>query len=193
MLIRLLIPVFITISIIISNDKITEDRLKRVEALLSDQKELAPDISLKSYNDSLFVLSELKGKVVLINFWATWCGPCRMEIPDFNELHQKYNDKGFEILGISLSDTKKQLIDFAKVYDVKYPLLYGTFKEIDGITRSYGGVPAVPWSFLIGVEGDIIKTYPGAIIAQWDPITYQNLIYTIEDQLKIKNNIQSLE
>ena len=181
------------ISIIFPSDKITEDRLEKIEALLSEERNLAPDISLKSYNDSLFVLSELNGKVILINFWATWCGPCRMEIPDFNELYEKYHDDGFEILGISLSDTKKQLVDFAKVYDVKYPLLYGTFKEIDSITRSYGGIPAVPWSFLIGVEGDIIKTYPGAIIAQWDPVTYQNLIYTIENQLKIEDNPQNLE
>ena len=181
------------ISIIFSSDKITEDRLEKIEALLSEKRNLAPDISLKSYNDSLFVLSELNGKVILINFWATWCGPCRMEIPDFNELYEKYHDDGFEILGISLSDTKKQLVDFAKVYDVKYPLLYGTFKEIDSITRSYGGIPAVPWSFLIGIEGDIIKTYPGAIIAQWDPVTYQNLIYTIENQLKIEDNPQNLE
>jgi len=189
----LLITFSIIISLAISNDKITDDRLKKIEELLSKKIELAPDISLKSYDDSLFVLSELKGKVVLINFWATWCGPCRMEIPDFNELYEKYNDNGFEILGISLSDTKKQLIDFAKVYEVKYPLLYGSFKEIDSVTRSYGGIPAVPWSFLIGVEGDIIKKYPGAIIAQWDPVKYQNLVYTIEDQLNIKEKIQSLE
>ena len=176
-----------------SDTNITTDRLEKIKLLLSEKKDLAPEISLKSYNDSLFVLSELKGKVVLLNFWATWCGPCRMEIPDFNNLYEKYNDKGFEILGISLSDTKQQLVEFSSVYNVKYPLLYGTFKEIDAITRSYGGVPAVPWSFLIGVEGDIIKTYPGAIIAQWDPVTYQNLIYTIESQLKIQDNLQDLE
>ena len=181
------------ISIIFPSDKITEDRLKKIEALLSEERNLAPDISLKSYNDSLFVLSELNGKVILINFWATWCGPCRMEIPDFNELYEKYHDDGFEILGISISDKKKELVEFTKVYDVKYPLLYGTFKEIDSITRSYGGIPAIPWSFLIGVEGDIIKTYPGPIIAQWDPVTYQNLIYTIENELKIEANPQNLE
>ena len=159
-----------TFSLAISNNEITDDRLERIQSLLSNKKELAPDIALKSSSDSLYVLSELKGKVVLINFWATWCGPCRMEIPDFNDLYKKYNKDGFEILGISLSDTKKQLIDFAKVYNVEYPLLYGNFKEIDSITRSYGGVPAVPWSFLVGVEGDIIKTYPGAIIAQYEQL-----------------------
>ncbi len=188
-----IIILLVTLSLVISNNEITDDRLERIQSLLSDKKELAPDIALNSSSDSLYVLSELKGKVVLINFWATWCGPCRMEIPDFNDLYKKYNKDGFEILGISLSDTKKQLIDFAKVYNVEYPLLYGNFKEIDSITRSYGGVPAVPWSFLIGVEGDIIKTYPGAIIAQYDPVTYQNLVHTIESQLNIKKEPQDLE
>ena len=193
MKINFLFAFIIMISIIFSSDEITQDRLEKIEALLLKEKKTAPDISLKSYNDSLYVLSDLSGKVVLINFWATWCGPCRMEIPDFNELYEKYHNDGFEILGISLSDTKQQLVEFSNVYNVKYPLLYGTFKEIDAITRSYGGVPAVPWSFLIGVEGDIIKTYPGAIIAQWDPVTHQNLIYTIESQLKIQDNLQDLE
>ena len=190
--IRLLFLVF-TLSLAISNDKITDDRLAKIKSILSEKKELAPEISLKDQNDSLFVLSELRGKVVLINFWATWCGPCRMEIPDFNALYKKYNEQGFEILGVSLSDTKEQLIDFSKVYNVEYPLLYGNFKEIDSITRSYGGIPAVPWSFLIGTEGDIIKTYPGAIIAQYDPITHQNLIHAIETQLNIKDKLQDLE
>ena len=188
-----IIILLVTLSLVISNNEITDDRLERIQSLLSDKKELAPDIALNSSSDSLYVLSELKGKVVLINFWATWCGPCRMEIPDFNDLYKKYNKDGFEILGISLSDTKKQLIDFAKVYNVEYPLLYGNFKEIDSITRSYGGVPAVPWSFLVSVEGDIIKTYPGAIIAQYDPVTYQNLVHTIESQLNIKKEPQDLE
>ena len=74
---------------------------------------------------------------------------------------------------------------------VKYPLLYGSYKEIDEITKSFGGVPAVPWSFLIGIEGEIIKTYPGAILKDYDPILYQDLTYTIENQLKISN--QDLE
>ena len=178
---------FFIISICFCENEITQDRLEKIQSIINEKENLAPEISLKSYNDSLYVLSELRGKVILLNFWATWCGPCRMEIPDFNELYDKYHTIGFEILGVSLSDTKKQLIDFAKVYGVKYPLLYGTFKEIDNITRSYGGIPAVPWSFLIGTNGEIIKTYPGAIIPQLDPMTYQHLIHTIESELKIQN------
>ena len=69
----------------------------------------APDFTLTALNDSVYNLRELEGKVVLVNFWATWCGPCRMEIPEFNELHKSYHERGLEILGISVSDNKKQL------------------------------------------------------------------------------------
>ncbi len=183
-----MIKIFSIISVFISfcfnNTDITEDRLKRVQDLLSDKNNQAPEISLYDYNDSLHVLSKLSDKVVLINFWATWCGPCRAEIPEFNELYDKYNKSGFEILGVSLSDSKKQLKDFSKVYGVKYPLLYGSAKDIDTITRSYGGVPAVPWSFLIGRNGEIIKTYPGAILKQMSKDMYDDLVHQIESEIK---------
>ena len=78
----------------------------------------APDFTLNTMNDSIYTLSELEGKVVLINFWATWCGPCRMEIPEFNELQKSYHNKGLEILGISVSDNKKQLKNFTKSFAI---------------------------------------------------------------------------
>ena len=69
--------------------------------------------------NKIITLEDLRGKVVLINFWATWCGPCRMEIPDFNELYKKYNDKGLEILSISISDSYEQLIKFKRGFSHK--------------------------------------------------------------------------
>ena len=80
---------------------------EKVKKVLEDINK-APDFTLKSLNDSSYTLSKMAGKVVLINFWATWCGPCRMEIPEFNELYENYHEKGLEILGISVSDNKKQ-------------------------------------------------------------------------------------
>ena len=181
---------FFLLPCLFAEDKITEDRLKKIHSILEDeaQENLAPDFSLNSYNDSLYTLSELNGKVVLINFWATWCGPCRMEIPEFNELYDKYHEDGFEILSISISDSKKQLVDFSKVYKVKYPLLYGSLKDIDTITRKYGGIYAVPQSFLIDSNGKIIYKFPGAILKEWDPLTYQKLITGIESEIKIINS-----
>ena len=146
----------------------------------------APDFTLTALNDSSYTLSDLTGKVVLINFWATWCGPCRMEIPEFNELHESYKERGFEILGISVSDSKKQLQNFSKSFIVDYPLLYGNTKNMNKIMRDYGGVYAVPSSFLIGKNGSIIWSYPGAILKNYDPQTFSDLVYKIEKALKLE-------
>jgi len=146
----------------------------------------APDFTLESINDSIYTLSKMEGKVVFINFWATWCGPCRMEIPEFNEFQKNYHEKGLEILGISISDNKKQLKNFAKSFSVDYPLLYGSAKEMNKIMRDYGGVYAVPSSFLTGKNGNIVWSYPGAILKNYDPHTFADLIYRIEKELKVE-------
>ena len=143
----------------------------------------APDFTLTAMNDSIYTLSKLEGKVVLINFWATWCGPCRMEIPEFNEMHKSYHEKGLEILGISVSDNKKQLKNFAKSFAVDYPLLYGGAREMNKIMKDYGGVYAVPSSFLVGKNGNIVWSYPGAILKNYDPQTFATLLYEIEKEL----------
>ena len=144
----------------------------------------APDFTLSALNDSVYNLRELEDKVVLINFWATWCGPCRMEIPEFNALHKSYHEKGLEILGISVSDNKKQLKNFTKSFAVDYPLLYGDVRDMNKIMKDYGGVYAVPSSFLIGKQGSIIWKYPGAILKDYDPHTFATLVYEIERELK---------
>ena len=144
----------------------------------------APDFTLTAMNDSMYTLSKLEGKVVLINFWATWCGPCRMEIPEFNEMHKSYHEKGLAILGISVSDNKKQLKNFAKSFAVDYPLLYGGAREMNKIMKDYGGVYAVPSSFLVGKNGNIVWSYPGAILKNYDPQTFATLLYEIEKELK---------
>jgi len=144
----------------------------------------APDFTLTAMNDSIYTLSKLEGKVVLINFWATWCGPCRMEIPEFNEMHESYHERGLEILGISVSDNKKQLKNFAKSFAVNYPLLYGGAREMNKIMKDYGGVYAVPSSFLVGKNGNIVWSYPGAILKNYDPQTFATLVYEIEKELK---------
>ena len=149
----------------------------------------APDFTLQTVNDSSYTLSELEGQVVLVNFWATWCGPCRMEIPEFNELYNSYHEKGLEILGVSISDNKKQLKNFIKSFSVNYPLLYGNTRNLNKIMKDYGGVYAVPSTFLIGKKGSIIWKYPGAILKDYDPQTFASLVYEIEKELiKSKEN-----
>ena len=179
---------FLLLSLLFSTSAdLSSDRIDAIKNLLKQDRNYAPDFKLKDSVDTLHVLSELRGNVVLINFWATWCGPCRQEIPDFIELYDKYHDQGFEILGISLSDSKEALVNFSNIYKVSYPLLYGNNKEISDIANSYGGIPAVPWSFLVGIDGEIIATYPGAILKQYDPLTYYRLEQSIVSEINKMN------
>ena len=129
------------------------------------------DFSLTLYNemvnDSIITLSSFKGDVILLNFWATWCGPCIAEIPEFNDLYEKYNSKGFEIIGVSISDNFNQLKKFTKKIDVDYKLLYGSSDLITQVVQQYGGFYSVPVSYLINRDGLVVRGYPGAIIGDY--------------------------
>ena len=182
----ILVGVFGTLGLFLLFSQEIKFSLSQKEALKKVLGDInrAPDFTLTAMNDSIYTLSKLEGKVVLINFWATWCGPCRMEIPEFNEMHKSYHEKGLEILGISVSDNKKQLKNFAKSFAVDYPLLYGGAREMNKIMKDYGGVYAVPSSFLVGKNGNIVWSYPGAILKNYDPQTFATLVYEIEKELK---------
>ena len=107
------------------------------------------------------------GDVILLNFWATWCGPCIAEIPEFNDLYEKYNSKGFEILGVSISDNFNQLKKFTNKIDVDYKLLYSSTDLITEVVQQYGGFYSVPVSYLINRDGLVVRGYPGAIIGDY--------------------------
>ncbi len=173
------------------NEEIPDSLLIKLKEV-TQSIDLASDFSLSSVNaDSVYILSEMKDKVVLINFWATWCGPCRMEIPDFNELYKKYPRDKFEILGISISDTKVQLNNFLKAYQIDYPVLFGSQVQMQKIIVDYGGVYSIPMSFLIGKNNKIKRVYPSAILKQYDPNMYSDLIFNIESS--ISENIKTKE
>ncbi len=161
--------------------KISDTQNKKIAALTKDIN-LAPDFSLKDVStDSVITLSEFKGKVVLVNFWATWCYPCRMEIPDFNDLYNKYKQDGLVILGISVSDQKKALKNFMKSFQIDYPLLYGSPNDLGKVTMQYGGINAVPTTFLIDRNGQIVKSYPGALL-KGQPF-YYGFIQNLSEEL----------
>ncbi|MBT3934865.1 MAG: TlpA family protein disulfide reductase [Bacteroidetes bacterium] len=147
---------------LIAQNKITDNQRKAIEELTGNINQ-APDFTLMDINDEEITLSDLKGKVVIVNFWATWCGPCRIEIPEFNNLVKKHKDE-LVILGISISDTKKALKNFAKSFNVDYPLLYGSSRDIEKVSRDYGGIYSVPMTFLIDKTGEIRMSYPGALM-----------------------------
>ncbi|PKL84036.1 MAG: alkyl hydroperoxide reductase [Ignavibacteriae bacterium HGW-Ignavibacteriae-3] len=130
---------------------------------------LAPDFTLPTSDGKVITLSDLKGKVVIIDFWATWCPPCRKGIPDLIQLKKKYGAKGFEIVGISVdTDTKDEVVPFIKDWKINYPVVYGNMN----VYQQYGGIRAIPTSFVIDKKGKIVATYEGLIPVE----TYENHI-----------------
>jgi len=129
----------------------------------------APDVTFKNLDGADVPLASLKGKVVLVNFWATWCEPCRSEIPALIGLQDKYASKGFTMLGASMDEDGKKAIDpfvantkfnvngTEKTMD--YPIVLGT----DAITDKFGGLLGMPTSYLISRDGKIIKKYIGVV------------------------------
>ena len=116
------------------------------------------DFTLKDMNGGDVRLDGFKGKVVLINFWATWCTPCKAEIPDLVAMQAKYNDD-FVVLGISVDDTAEQIKPYAVEYHVNYPMLVGN-KRLD-VQEALGPLGAVPVSILVDRDGYIVKKHTG--------------------------------
>ncbi len=123
-------------------------------------REKAPNFTLKMSDGKSLSLSRLKGKVVLINFWATWCGPCRVEVPGFLEVYEKYKSKGLEIVGISLDETGWQdITPFVKRYNISYPVVLGNPK----VAKSYGDIYGLPTSFIVDKKGFIVDQHVGLL------------------------------
>ncbi len=124
--------------------------------LLSAQQQ-APDFSLPTLTGKTVKLADYKGKIVVLNFWASWCPPCRLEIPDFVKVYQTYKGKGVEFIGIAVSSEKKDIQKIVEQDNVSYPVVIGT-EEVKSL---YGGIQAVPTTFFINRKGEIVKKHVG--------------------------------
>ena len=128
-----------------------------------NEYQMAPEFSLSTLNEKEFNLSDYRGKVVMLNFWATWCGPCKWEIPLLNELHNTYKEDDFLVVGVAItSGSKEDIESFLKSYDVSYPILYGSDDEIARIVYMYGNFASIPSTFLINPKGEVTNYYMGA-------------------------------
>ncbi len=130
-----------------------------VHAVLKDGKrQKAPDFDLKDASGKIVHLSDYKGKVVLLDFWATWCEPCGIEIPWFTDFQRKYKDRGFTVLGVSMDDGGwTDVKPFIASRRINYQVVLGD----DDTSRKYGDVEALPTTFVIDREGRIASIHVG--------------------------------
>ncbi len=141
-----------------------------------DKKVKAPDFVLTSTTGKTVKLSDYKGKIVIVDFWATWCPPCRKGVPDLIDLQNKYKEK-LMIIGISLDQgkTKDDVNPFIKNYGINYPVVYYNEK----VLNDYGGIESIPTSFIIDKDGNVVNKHVGL---------YPKYIYEEEIKELLKSN-----
>ena len=116
------------------------------------------DLNLKDLHGNITKLSDFKGKVVIINFWATWCIPCKEEMPELVAIYQKYREKGLVIIGISLDTRIEKLPPFIKQFGITYPTLLGNTKIVER-----WGIRGIPMTFVINQKGRVFEYYNGPV------------------------------
>jgi cytochrome c biogenesis protein CcmG/thiol:disulfide interchange protein DsbE len=133
----------------------------------SGDRRVAPNFSLKDADGKTVQLSDYRGKVVMLNFWATWCGPCKYEIPWFIEFERTFKNQGLAIIGVSMDDDGWSVVKpFASNAGINYRIVLGD----DTVAQQYGGVDSLPTTFLIDRDGNIAATHVGLV----SKTTYEN-------------------
>jgi peroxiredoxin len=127
-------------------------------ACSADAKPANLSLTFQDIHGKPFALSDYKGKVVLLDFWATWCPPCRKEIPGFMNLYDTYRSRGLVVIGVSMDDSKSDVRRFTRRLKVNYPILLGAGR--DDLGSVFGELP-LPTAFLIGRDGTICSKHDG--------------------------------
>lgn len=119
------------------------------------------DFTVKDLNGTNVSLASFKGKVIVLDFWATWCAPCKAEIPGFVELQDAYGSQGLQMIGVSVDDKVETLRPFASEFKMNYPVLVGLGR--DDLQDAYGPLWGIPTTFVINREGKICKKHSGLV------------------------------
>ena len=117
------------------------------------------NFSFKNIDGKKVSLSEFKGKVIILDFWATWCVPCKAEIPDFIALQEKYGAQGLQVIGLSVDDTQSKAKQYVTEMKMNYPVLLAEGKE--DILKAYDPIPSIPVSIIIDRQGKIVARHLG--------------------------------
>ncbi|PIP15397.1 MAG: hypothetical protein COX46_06010 [bacterium (Candidatus Ratteibacteria) CG23_combo_of_CG06-09_8_20_14_all_48_7] len=120
----------------------------------------APGFTATLLDGKTISLNSLKGKVIILNFWATWCPPCRKEIPEFIKFYQRYTSQGIELLGISVDDDESSLRQFVQASKINYPVAWDRSGRVSSL---YGGIRSIPTTFVIDRKGVIRKKFVGSL------------------------------
>ena len=134
-------------------------------ACMANAKPANFDFTMKDVDGNQVSLASYKGKVVLLNFWATWCGPCKAEIPALIELADKYRDKHLTVLGVSVDDSPEDLTQFAAEFRINYPILVGLGQ--DEFQEKYDAVMLIPVTWFIRPDGTVLKKHQGPATKDW--------------------------
>jgi thiol-disulfide isomerase/thioredoxin len=183
----IIVTVVVLIGVTIYADKATRVSVKAKDAGNVSKLDLSagtpePDVTFKDLDGKDVRLDAYKGKVVLVNFWATWCEPCQIEIPWLIEMQQKYSSKGFTILGVDVDDESNKDVSAyvsKEVFNVngqKLPMNYPIMRGNDAVADKFGGLLGYPTSFLISRDGKIVKKVQGLI-------SYEEITNAIDSQL----------
>ena len=133
----------------------------------------APDFTLEDFKGNKISLSDLGGKVIILNVWATHCRPCKKEIPDFIEAYEQYKDKGLEIIGISVDEiSKNKVIKFAEEYKMNYPVAMTTSQ----FTKDYGPFPFLPTTYVIDTKKKVRQRKIGQVDKKFIENWFKTLI-----------------
>jgi peroxiredoxin len=117
----------------------------------------APEFTRTDFSGKQLKLSDYRGKIVLLNFWASWCPPCRDEMPLFSKWHRESHARGLRVIGVSMDDDAASVKQFLAAHPVTYPIVMGDIK----LAETYGGVLGLPLSYLIDARGRIVARYQG--------------------------------